>query len=216
MPEVSSSQERTEKRLASEFLGNCGYQYRSLKSLSEWSKSGDPAPPSGPDIIVDVHLDGRWQRVGIEITEYQVDSDKHGSRARATHAIWARIDGILRRNYLWRRPGFWALDVYVAMDESSRPPNPDAKNVARQLVAFIGRHHEEVTPASYKAFRRVQGRLGRALSPFSAYPKLQQHVEWIGVRRHGRAWKGGSHWFPADARSVGIVPRESVTSSKRS
>jgi len=88
----SEKKKKIERLLAGEFLEHMGvsYKLRSICSVPDGLKP-DGRSVSGPDVKVTCRIGGQDVRIGIELTEYQVDATSEGSKGRRWEAFFWRI-----------------------------------------------------------------------------------------------------------------------------
>lgn len=191
-----------EKRLVREFLEFTSTKYRRLKALSEYCPGHKRLQVAGPDLKAHIETASSWLPIGIEVTAYQVDRGRKGSAARQRCDFWRHLNGILRRNHLWRFPCFKSVTSHLGLNGRVRFKKSDAKCLAGELVRFVIQNAPQ-NPG------RVSIRKGRSRSRqgvFHLYPEIDRHIEYIEINRY--AWENPIplQWSRADVASVNAVP----------
>jgi len=182
------------------------YELQSIRSVPEGLRS-DGRSVSGPDVDVTCTVGGQDIRIGIELTEYQVDATNRGSKGRRWEAFYWRIqrhlEPLLRSsNSLQHCHG--SLDF----DWGSTPQPNEAKKVAEELYRFAETHIDELADDVHYGYfrdsRRGRPKTNRLVyDSFRGFPLLGKYFKKIGLIRHPN--HTGHLWSWNAATGVGIV-----------
>lgn len=195
------AREKREKSLVRSFLRYRGYSYRELKTVHEYWREGQK--PNGPDLKLTL-LDSGHSRIGIELTEYQVDRGigKSGSISQRHLDAWVKIHRLIRRNYVGRwYPHLKNVDVHIEMKSTDFPSSHNMemlREFAREIVDFV--HNN--TPSNMKTFVTFEGCnqcTGR--NDFLGYSCLTKFVSSLSLFRTSAVY---CYWHCGSPCHVGI------------
>ncbi len=185
-----------ERSLVREFLRHAGFPFR-----DRGFRSVETVP--GPDWTGTCLVDGHWQRIGIEVTEYQTDATFKGSPGRMRdglfQAVWRHLEPLLAGHPPARH---YFGSIYF--DRRNPLRQRDAKALAYELFAFVTDHVDAIPTKGLRAFGRT-GQYPWDPGDFDRYPLLKAHVDklWVfPVSAIAQAYL----WSYSNAACVGVVP----------
>ena len=184
-------QENREKRLCREFLDFKGIDAISIKTLSEFCPDYRKAGISGPDVLADCIWNDKRLRVGIELTEYQVDRNDRGSLTRRFDATWKRLLCVLRKTYFPQYPELTSFYARIGLKADSPPTMSGVPALARELVDFLVPRMGSIRSA---ATYPIGVAAAQQSNDFQDYPCLKRHIDSIFLRRQDELPQEFCHW----------------------
>lgn len=182
-----STQNDVEKFLIREFLAHLGVQADNIDATRE-----------RPDARIECFIDGQRKIIGLDVTEYQVDTqDQGGSRAQALESAWNRIWDRIQSESFPKYAQLHQIGVQIFFDKQNPPRTRQADQIADELSQFLVSVSDRINEEGL-FFRRSAG-------DFDGWNLLKACTEKLRAYRYAPARKGPSLWQRSDAAHVGIV-----------
>ena len=186
--------EERERWLVREFLDHAGIPYRPQGVRSVGGAA------SGPDVKVTCLAGGGPKRVGIEITEYQVDAGPNGSAGRRMHSFHDRV---------WRRlwellegaPELSRFFGSLWYDWSVNPFPHHAEPLAKEVVRFLDLNRHTLRDGKMRRLRRKTG--PNQGGDFDGFPMMARYLSDVLVQ-YLRDCRGPFMWQYNNAACVSI------------
>lgn len=160
-------------------------------------------PSPEPDIRVDCLIDGKLQRIGIELTEFQCDNNSKGSPKRQMASEWNEIVQIINREYVLQHPILSQFMVHPYLDERIIPRKTDRSRIVGELVEFLVPRLEKIAKLNViEQFWRV--RHDRQPSDFEGFPLIRRHFKHFAIWRERNHPVESIFWYCADAGNIGL------------
>jgi len=183
--------------LAGEYLDQKGIVYSALS----------PRNPPEPDVRVTCNINGRTRRIGIELTDYHVDSrlknDRPYSPRRSLLGSWETIVSVVQNEFVEKHPILTEFEVHATLDEVHIPSKNKCKDVARDLVNFL---LPRLTSIEHR-FQQDHFVRGSLLDPngeFANNPYVRRHFESLRVWRKYDRPKQRIFWSCFDGSAIGL------------
>lgn len=161
----------------------------------------ESAVVTGPDVRITCLISGRWARIGVEVTSYQVDANSPELKARQVYGHFVQVRRSLERRLRCRKnlPPCGGMLVY---DERYKGRLPPARDIAAELVQMMLDHHDKLVRGERVPFYRHDNVGGPGeLQDFPALRKCFTKVTIAVARPSGIK----SNWRYNSAAMVGIV-----------